>query len=847
MSASPEAHPCWWDEPYDDAWTLADRLRHRAALNRELPALLVTGDEPRVLTHGEIARRSAPLRAALLDAAGSARTVIACMVAHSLSSYVATYAVLTSGHTITMVDPRGAIERERSCLRRCEAQLIVTDRATRSRAEELAEGRIPVIVQEDCPPADGGTPRAALPTEPAALVFTSGSSGEPKAVVRTQRDLLHAIYSLSKTYGYLPRDVMMTPGAPGHIGTMNDVLCCLLVGFTGVPLDVSGVDVLQLIRVIQRHEVSVLSAPPSLLRVLLHVVDARDWSLPLRLIITSGEALARTDVALFHAVLGSRTVLRQNYGSTETGPMYSGCYEAEDAEGEGPLLLTDPAHACRIEILDDAGRPCPPGAVGHVLVRTSYLAAGYVGASPEEEARFVGDERGRGFLIGDQGRISADGVLELLGRGDRQISVRGHRVELGEVEAAIHTIPGVLEAVALQEPGTGDEPLLAAFIQPVPEHELHTAALRDALATKLPAVAIPHRLSIVEAMPRTASGKVNQAALHAIAQATAEPTPERRGGKPKGLLENWLADCWQSVLDVPRPGREDRFDELGGDSLAAIRLSAMFEQRFGVRIPLDSFLESPTIASQVAAFATSEPVEPQVLVPLREQDAGPVVVLLPGAGGHAWGYADLSQRADAPGSFLAVSYPSLLEGLRGSPSRDDIARRVVEAIRPHFEAGRLLVVAGYSLGGLIACDVACAAAEEGHAANRVLLLDPVVHVTPTSKLRIKKRIRELVQRLRPAGQAEVRSEAAKRFETEMRRRMHRLARVYRDARLVDPGVRTATLLSATWEGRDPQQLPGFLKAQEVCSVPDEHLELLRRPVVDRTATWVAERLVSPVR
>lgn len=694
------------------------------------------------------------------------------------------------------------------------------------------------------------------PSSPCAFVFTSGSTGRPKAVVRSQRSLARAMYCFAENLGYGPEDVMLYPGSPGHIGSLNDALTCMTTGFKSIPIDIARVDLAKVCQTLVEHRVTRMPMPPSLLRLLLRLMaDVRD-DLHLRTVVASGEALLRSDVGLFYDVMEHRAVLWQNYGSTETGPIAAGRYTAADARGEGPLPLRRVHLGGQLEVVDSAGNPVPDGETGEFRVRSGYLADGYLNAPPEQMARFGGDARGRFFNIGDRGCRTREGEYFIAGRSDRQIKVHGRRLELGDVESAIMTHREWAEAVVVQT-GAGHgangrangphrQSSLVAVLRPVPGVQADVLSLREQLAGVLPPAAIPRKFRVVMQMPRTTTGKIDLGAVAKLAAESAEVAAIGRGGPPRGTIENWIADAWQSVLRTDRPGREDRFQDLGGDSLGAIDLSLALEKRFGIAIGLDRIAECQTIARLAEAVALGDRAPREPVARLRADNTGPVCLMYPGIGGHAWIFADLARAMAGPCDVLAFSLGDLV-ALGG-----DLRDRVREAsLRLAEESrGRPLVLAGYSFGGIIAADSAAWLAGRGIAIERVLLIDPspwdsepprttIRNVAQTVRDHVTGRTRKRRELLKP------RSQAALALEQSVEETTRQLIRCYLDGTVRLPDVDARWLASrekVEKHAGTTEVLGRPVAALRSTQVATPHLELIRLPAAEETAHWVDAQL-----
>lgn len=840
-SVDRHAHGCWWGRGYRDRWTLAALLDSAGLQHADRRAFFDQENGP--ITHGELRRRAGRLRATIQAAAGPDSQTVACLASLGASWCTAIHAIFTSGLAYAALEPEAPDARTQMCLEDCSADIIVTDANSREKAERLADGRRAVILIEDAIQGPDGPAAATVsPESTAAYVFTSGSTGRPKAVVRSHRSFAHAIYCFAENYQYRPQDIMLYPGSPGHIGSLNDALMCMLTGLESIPLDISGLDLGRICRLLEERRVTVMPMPPSVLRLLLRVMAESGRDINLRAIVASGEALLRSDIGLLFELLGTRTAIWQNYGSTETGPMYAGSYRPEDAAGSGPLPLRRPHHGCAIEIVNDEFEPLPPGTVGNLIVRSKYLADGYLNAPPDQIARFRSDERGRFFCIGDRGHMSESGELFIAGRGDRQVKIHGRRLELGDVESAIMSNHQWAEAAVVLAPAASGLSSLVAVVRAAPGQNPDPARLRGDLESFLPAAAIPHRFIRVDRMPRTTTGKLDLAAVARLAKESVGAVPTQTGGPTIGLAEAWIADCWEYVLRIQRPGREDRFQELGGDSLAAIELALMLESRFGVRLSLDRFAELQTIASQAAALQQTDHRSTKPVAGLRKDGQGPVCLLIPGIGGHAWVFAELCRQLAGPCDALGLSLVDIERSAGRSLSREtfnEAAQSALDGLGP----ARPVVIGGFSFGCIIAASIAAALRGRGVSVRRLLLIDPSPLDPANPSIRIRRALRSTRRLLLPKSVA--RSPAASLLEEELVKMEREVGGLYLGRLALAPEIPTSILTSAGLAETLSKRRSIFerdLASIDVSTLPCGHVDLLRVPNVAESAKWLDDQL-----
>ena len=796
------------------------------------------------LTHAYLHELARPVRAAIGASIAELGGAVGCLVGDTESLSVAVIASLTAAESATFLDPSVPEARNRQSLDDIDARTILTDRSCLGYARGIARAGERVILIQDPGPASHEPPTP--PGSDALLtIFTSGSTGRPKGVRRSHASMLHTAHNLSQRYSADPDDRMLYVGSPGHVGTLNDVLLNLLNGHGAIPVHPSGIDLPAVWRTIVDLGVNKAAFPPSLLRLLLrHAMHhgGRDVRM---MIASSGEALLRSDVGLFFETLAPGSILWQSYGSTEAGHMHAGFYTAHDAGGSGPLPLNSVARGVRIDVLGPDDTPVPEGTTGRVRVRTPSLTLGYLHPERHTDSGLGEDDAGRYFETGDRARVLADGVIQIEGRSDRQVSLHGRRLELGDVESAILDHPAWGEAAAAVIDDAGGRPVLMAMLSACSPEKESQAALRRRLLERLPSFAVPTRFLEVAALPRTMTGKVDPSAVRARLSAGSDDPEPNDGPPPTGPTENWIADAWQAVLGrARRPSRDARFDTLGGDSLDAVRLSMRLSEKFGTDVGMDFVTGNLTIAEQAAALqshAVPGRRSPR-LVALRSDGRGPVFVMLPGAGGHAWVYLPIVDALDTPCDFWAFN----LDTADANELRADrLAERVLERLG-ETPAGRRLIVGGYSRGTHVACELAARLRARDAVPDGVALIDP-------SPLRdqnpVRRLPRSLSRRVRGAARS-LRSQRAERaLDHQIAVTRRHLGRLYRPGRTrLGPGhcgvICTTETGSELAENASLYGRP--LSEIRITPVPDlDHLELMRRPGAARVGEWLATFAPEP--
>ena len=543
------------------------------------------------LTYGALDRASAAL-AARLRAHGVRRgDLVGLLTEPGPDTVVGVVGVLRAGAGWVPLDPEHPRARLDGQLARTGAAVVVCHSPTRHLADALTGIR---AVAADGPPDDGGTTGPSVPVSvPSAaeaiayVIFTSGSTGRPKAVPVTHRAMENYLDWAVGTFGYGAGDRLAQTASPCFDASVRQLLAPLLAGGTVVTVPRPLLrDPELLLAHMERTRVTVWSSVPTLWEQLLSAAEARaarggdpvDLS-ALRWVHVGGEALPVDHVRRWFDLFGSGTRIANLYGPTEA-TINAACHIVDSRPGDEVrrLPIGLPAAGALLEVIGADGSVCGAGEAGELLIAGTGLTPGYLG-EPELTARaFTLREGRRWYRSGDRVRRSADGVLEFLGRIDDQVKIRGNRVEPGEVEAALQTCPGVARAVVLAHEGR----LLAFVTTRAGAVRPAAGELRRRLAGLLPAYMVPARITFVDALPLTGTGKVDRTALPVdTGGVPGVPAGEAGRTPPATATERRLAAVWREVLRVASVCREDDFFELGGDSLLVLQVFARLDDRAG--------------------------------------------------------------------------------------------------------------------------------------------------------------------------------------------------------------------------------------------------------------------------
>ena len=556
---------------------------------------IVSGGE--LVSYGALEARSRRLAAVLACAGVRPEARVGVLLERSWRVPVALLAVLRAGGVYVPLDPAHPDERLRALCRDARLDVMVTEAALR--ATRLAPPSGPALVPPACPVIDlddagldaaAAAPALASPDHLAYIIYTSGSTGAPKGVMISRGSLAHHVRATGESYALGPGDRVLQLAALGFDVALEEILPTLDAGATLVLAPAEPwASFAAFSAWIDQHAVSVLNLPASWWHAwVAELVRGTAW-LPacVRLVVVGSEAVQPAAYAAWTAHVRPRVAWRNGYGPTEATITATLFDPATAAAGTAAVMpIGTPLAGRTAYVLDDRGRAVAPGVPGTLYLGGARIARGYLDQPALTAARFVPDPFGapgaRLYDTGDRVIARPDGTLEFLGRRDRQVKVRGHRVEPEELERALAAHPDVAEAcVTTRAPAGGELELIAYVVARTAR--LDPAALRAYVAARLPAYVVPAAFCELPALPRGPHGKLDRAALPAF---TGAADPGRPHVAPRTATEQIVTEIFAEVLRVVPVGVRDGFHELGGHSLAAMRVAARVRERLCVELPL---------------------------------------------------------------------------------------------------------------------------------------------------------------------------------------------------------------------------------------------------------------------
>jgi amino acid adenylation domain-containing protein len=558
--------------------------------------------------YGELDRRADRLARHLRSRGVGPEVVVGVALESAIELVVSLLAILKAGGAYVYLDPQ--LPRGRLAAMIEPGVALVLGPA--ALADRLPAGASLVAWEEiaarvaDQP--DTALPRAASPDHLAYVVYTSGSTGAPKGVMVEHRAIVNQVLAQQHINPLTGEDVLLQVGALSFDQSMLELLWPLSCGARLLLRDPGPVGAAELARLVRERGVTAHVAVPSILRLL---VDEPDYARAsrLRLLLVGGEPLTRSMAETIHRLLPGAELVNI-YGPTEAAVVASSW---RSLPGAATISVGRPFPNTTALVLDHRLCPVPVGVTGELHLGGAQLARGYRARPDLTAERFIPDPHARGgrlYRTGDRARLLASGEIELLGRADSQIKLRGYRIEVGEIEAVLATHPAVREAAVLVCEGPGGAAHLVAWVAGHDEEhgDVSTEALEAHLAASLPAYMIPAVLTSVDRLPRLPSGKLDRAALRAP-QESRDPAPDTAATGPRDAVESVLLGIWADVLDSDRICMSDDFFALGGHSLLAMRVISRIRHLLAVEIPLREFFRARRLSALARAVsaATGDP------------------------------------------------------------------------------------------------------------------------------------------------------------------------------------------------------------------------------------------------
>lgn len=672
----------WIDTP------IIDLLRRIAARQPASPAIR---NRDAVLSYGELLRRVDQLAAAISELPRRSGAV-GVLVPNSIDQPVATLATLAAGRSVVPFNPHDPAARTGPLIADAALDGMVV-------ADPAADALPPGLARVDISAAWGDATQGLSPpgeTAPAIVLHTSGSTGRPKAIVVSQPSLLLRVMQHVNASHIGPPDRICPLSSPCTISGIREQFAALLTGATLHVVDPHHSRLDEIRRSLVDGRVSIVYGVPALLRAIVSTSDRAADFASLRVVRLGGDTVLWRDIALLRAALPASCHLQIGFSSTES-PGTQWFVPPGMSPGAGSVPLGYAMPGLTFDVLADDGASARPDEVGELVIHGRYVALGLW----ENGVRVPGPFRDRpGFAdqrtyaTGDLVRLRPDGLFAYAGRKDRQIKIRGQRVDASEVEAALRAVPGVRDA-ALIAVTEADETSLAAFVETTGDAAAQPAIGQAMRA--LPTAMRPRWLHPVAAIPRLPSAKPDMAALVALDKTLRSAAPARAGEiVSRGrTVERVVARAWHEALGTRAGLGDPTWTEAGGDSLRMLGFALAVERGLGRDLPLDLFdaeLRLPEIVAGIERLRAPPP---------EGDPALPLVFFFPGIEDDTPHLARFRRSLNGKARFETIDYPDwpVMIGTGGGMDRlVELACARILALPAHCPVR----LAGYSFGAVVA-------------------------------------------------------------------------------------------------------------------------------------------------
>ncbi len=514
-------------------------------------------------------------------------------------------AVLKSGNAYVPIDPKYPKQRIKYLIENSGIDLLITESNLLSDLDFYKGSFLVIDVQFDLlPDNDLNIGESSSSSDLAYMIYTSGSTGSPKGVMVEHKSICNTLLWRKSFYELGGNDVNLQLPSYSFDSSVEDIFSIIISGgILVIPEEESKTDSRYLQRLITHHTITHLLATPSLYRILLEEIP--EALRKLKAITVAGEAINESLVNR-HYELVPKTPLFNEYGPTEN----SVCSTAGKLIPDEPVHIGSPISNVSTYIMDDQFKIVPIGVKGELCVGGIGLARGYYGEEKLTSKKFITiNINGTSVLIyrtGDNARWLSDGRIEFLGRSDRQVKVRGYRIEINEVESLISKLPEVKQFAAISVDNEEDGLKLVGFVVCHEGNDLHQ--ITDNARRQLPHYMVPEKFIDLEELPITVHGKVDYNQLHTLLVREHEDIENSNYVGPSTLLEENLVKIWEEVLNKEKISVTDDFFTLGGHSLRAVQIISRIQKELGIKIEMKTLFSNPTIKALAQILEDDSPL-----------------------------------------------------------------------------------------------------------------------------------------------------------------------------------------------------------------------------------------------
>lgn len=686
---------------------------------RACPRRIAVGCEQQSLSYDDLNRASNRIAHAILRCRGDRNEPIALLFRQGPTAVSATIGSLKAGKIYVPLEPNQPVHELQKIIAHCKPSLILCERGTEPLARSLIvdANRHLNVETTTAGESDIDLGLNLLPDRICYIFYTSGTTGPPKGVFDNHRNVLHNIMRYTNSLGIGAKDRLSLIQSCSFSGTVSSLFSTLLNGAAVCPFDLQEQGIARLASWIERERITVFHSTPTLFEQLMATGQKFD---NLRLIRLEGDRAAPRHISLFQSHFNDDCVLVNGLGLTEAGIVRQ-YFVTPRTKTDGDVVPVGQAtEGMEINVVDAEGCNVDRGRVGEIVIRSRHLACGYWLQPSLTGAAFVPDPAGGGmrrYRTGDLGRLRADGCLDYLGRKDFQAKLRGQWVDTAKIEGDLCAMDSISQALVLiRDGGLGTQQLIAYLVTAGVRPSIDS--IRRALGRTLPTVMIPSKCVFIAAMPLDRNGKVDRRRL--AAPERQRPNLKKIFVAPRSQEEEIVAKCFCEILKIDRVGVHDEFLDLGGDSLLAVELLMMIEERLRVECPAALMGRLFSVASVVSRLGQDPPES--ALVQIQAGDGRAPLFCIHNYSGDVSDYYCLADCLDPNRTVYGLQSREFSKaGIRDVRVEDMAAAYLIEitAVAPDGP----YYLCGDCFGGTIAFEIAQQLRRQGRNVALLALID----------------------------------------------------------------------------------------------------------------------------
>jgi amino acid adenylation domain-containing protein len=683
------------------------------------------------LSYGELNARANQLAHYLKKRGVGRNSRVGICLERSLDFAIALIGVLKAGGTCVPLDPKYPDDRLAYMMEDVAASIVLTENGLLKAA--IPNGTQIVFLsaeREQISANIRSNPKVgSLPSDIAYVIYTSGSTGRPRGVLLPHAGLVNYTIGAVDQFAIRPGDRMLQFCSISFDAALEEIYSTWAAGATLVFRDDNiSLEPSEFLQWAAQQRVTIMDLPTAYWHEWVYALPELSKKVPptLRLVIVGGEKASPEAYSTWHKFVGNKVRWINTYGPAEASVVAT-TYEPKLRAGENApevLPIGRPVANARVYLLDSDLNPVPVGVPGELHIGGAGVAAGYLNLPELTEQKFIrdifsDDPSARMYKTGDLAKYLPNGEIEFVGRRDNQVKIRGFRIEPGEIESVLSKHPAVDEnAIVLREDSTGNKRLIAYVVrngQSVVETDL-----RRHVQAQLPEYMVPSEFVFLNSVPLTPNGKIDRRALAAL---KVEPsTPATSTSLPTDPIEQQLVGIWEELLGRKPIGVHENFFDLGGHSLLAARLMHRIKQVHGKSLPLAVLLQAPTVEKLASVLRGDFSEHWSSLVPIQPEGSKPPFFCVHGVGGNVVGFHELAKRMKPDFPFYGFQSQGLDGKSKLYTSVQEMAGHYLQEIRA-IQPNGPYHVGGFSMGGLVAYEMAQQLIAAGEEVGLVVLFD----------------------------------------------------------------------------------------------------------------------------